>query len=356
MSNGIYIHIPFCVKKCAYCDFNSYDNLDGLKQPYTEALLREVAARLPAAYDTIFIGGGTPTALPAASLLRIVSAVAREGCEFTVEVNPATLDRGGFAALKDAGVNRISFGLQSALEDELAVLGRIHTFADFLRSYRDARDAGFGNISIDLMFSLPGQTLDKWKRTLHSAAALSPEHLSCYSLTIEEGTPFHAMRLDLPSEEEDRQMYRYAAEYLQRLGYRHYEISNFARDGYQCAHNLKYWERTPYYGFGAGAHSLTGGTRYANSREVRQYISANAVTETVLSATDIENEYIFLGLRKTDGIRLAEYRALFGAEFTEKHAAALRNYQGLYAVDDGRFRLTLDGICVSNTILCGLMT
>lgn len=353
MNSGIYIHIPFCVKKCNYCDFNSFDNINELKDSYVDTLIKEIESKKPDNYDTVFIGGGTPTSLPLPQLLKIVDLAAADNCEFTVEVNPATVNKDGFAALKNAGVNRISFGLQSAKDDELKLLGRIHTYKDFLYSYSDARKAGFENINIDVMFSLPNQTIQKFSHTLNVISDLSPEHISCYSLIIEEGTPFYEMPLELPSEDTDREMYIYCVNFLKSKGYNHYEISNFSKDGFECRHNIKYWNRTPYYGFGAGAHSLINNTRYENSYDVKQYVNKNKVSETILNIKDIKNEYVFLGLRMTNGINLSEYEKIFNEDFAEKHKRLILKYQyrNFCEIKDGRFFLTLDGISVSNTIL-----
>ncbi|OQB13619.1 MAG: Oxygen-independent coproporphyrinogen-III oxidase 1 [Firmicutes bacterium ADurb.Bin193] len=355
MSSGVYIHIPFCARKCAYCDFNSYDNLDSLMEPYTQRLISEIKSGLPKDYDTVFLGGGTPTALPLPLLLEIVDAVFKEGCEFSVEANPATIDFEGFAVLKAAGVNRISLGLQSAQDSELKILGRIHSYSDFLSTYKAARRAGFDNINVDLMFSIPNQTVRSWADTLYKVVSLKPEHISCYSLIIEDTTPFSRMELSLPSEDEDREMYMYCAEFLKKNGYNHYEISNFAKDGFECRHNLKYWERKEYRGFGAGAHSFYNGARYENSRDVSEYISDNKVTKTILTQKDAENEYIFLGLRKTDGICLSEYKSLFGHDFTEKYYSAIKKYADFCEIRGGRFYLNLNGISISNTIICDFL-
>jgi oxygen-independent coproporphyrinogen-3 oxidase len=355
MNKGIYIHIPFCIKKCNYCDFNSYDNMAHWHKQYTSALLKEIKQKSVYDYDTVFIGGGTPTCIPLPQLLGIVNCVSKENCEFTVEVNPATCDMQGFKLLYRAGVNRISFGLQSVHDNELETLGRIHTWSDFLTSYLNARDAGFKNINVDLMFSLPSQTVHSFYQSLKAVAALKPEHISCYCLSVEPGTPFYSMKLDLPSEEQQRQMYHLCVNYLKSIGYHHYEISNFAKSGLECKHNLKYWERLPYIGFGAGAHSFENNIRCENSRNIPEYISCNKKQITYLSESDIENEYIFLGLRKTDGICLADYKNNFGADFLEKYKHIIQKYNNFCDVSDGRFYLNLEGLTVSNIILADFM-
>ena len=356
MASGVYVHIPFCIKKCNYCDFNSTDKMNYLKKDYKNALINEIKAfDGETDADTAFIGGGTPTSLEILDLTEIIGAVSLKFPkikEFTVEVNPKTLDYDGFSALYKSGVNRISFGVQSANNDELKVLGRIHTFEDFLKSYDDALKAGFENINFDLMFSLPDQTKAKFKNTLDKILPLSPAHLSCYSLIIEEGTPFYNMKLNLPDEEIDREIYEYTVDRLQDCGYRQYEISNFARVNKECRHNIKYWKRENYYGFGAGACSLCDDIRYQNPCDIQDYINGGTVSAEELSLKDIESEYIFLGLRMTEGISLSDYEKRFGVPFTEKYKDILRKYEnmGLLTVNDRCF-LTLKGISVSNTIM-----
>jgi oxygen-independent coproporphyrinogen-3 oxidase len=322
---------------------------------YYNTLVQEIQNDKPDVYDTVFIGGGTPTALPLPLLLNIVSIVAKEGCEFTVEVNPATLSANGFMELRQAGVNRISIGLQTAIDSELATLGRIHTFDDFLVCYDNARKAGFNNINIDLMFGLPKQTITDFKYSLERIINLQPEHLSCYCLSIEENTPFHSMQLDLPDEEATRQMYQFCANHLTQNGYHHYEISNFAKPGFECKHNLKYWERKQYYGFGAGAHSLIKQVRFENSADICEYLKGNIKTKTVLSEKDIKNEYIFLGLRKTNGIDLTDYKLTFRQDFLQEHKEQISKYIEYCSVRDNRFFLTLDGLTVSNTIIADFL-
>ena len=360
MSIGLYIHIPFCVKKCNYCDFNSFDNLNELKQPYTNALIREINDSkyndIENIIDSVFIGGGTPTSLDISMLIDIINAVKNkfnlQNAEFTVEVNPATLDKNGFTMLKQSGVNRISFGLQSANDDELSILGRIHTYSDFEKSYNLAVECGFDNINVDLMFALPNQTLEKWSNTLKKVIGLSPQHISCYSLIIEENTPFYDMDFTLPTEEVDREIYDYTIKFLAENGYKHYEISNFAKENKDCQHNIKYWRRGEYIGFGAGAHSLYNNVRLENKANVKEYINNNSVTKTNLTKEDIISEYIFLGLRMTNGISLKEFHSLFGIDFAEKYADIIRKYTALNLMKiDDRCYLTIDGLNVSNKIM-----
>jgi oxygen-independent coproporphyrinogen-3 oxidase len=359
MSIGIYVHIPFCKKKCNYCDFNSTDQAhDSLKKEYVAALKAEMRdSEYPDEVDSVFIGGGTPTALELEDLLSIIKEIQRDfklrDPEFTVEVNPGTMNREGFSALKEAGVNRISFGLQSVNEDELKMLGRIHTYEEFEHTYRAAREAGFSNINLDLMFSLPDQTFERWEHTLKTAVGLRPEHISCYSLTIEENTPFGKMKLNLPSEEEDRRNYDYAVSYLTGSGYHQYEISNFAKPGLECRHNLKYWQRKDYIGFGAGASSLYHNVRFDNSKDLETYIKGNDRKFQVLSKQECIGEYIVLALRTSWGVDRAEFLRLFGFDFVERYRQTIQKYEklGIMTVEAAHCYLTLDGFSVSNRIM-----
>ena len=354
---GLYIHIPFCVKKCNYCDFNSFDNLNELKQPYTNALIKEINDSVyNDVIDSVFIGGGTPTSLDISMLIDIINAVKSnftlQNAEFTVEVNPATLDKAGFIMLKNAGVNRISFGLQSANDDELLTLGRIHTYIDFEKSYNLAVECGFDNINVDLMFSLPSQNLEKWSYTLEKVVGLSPQHISCYSLIVEENTPFYEMDFDHPTEDIDREIYDYTIKFLSENGYKHYEISNFAKENKECQHNIKYWRRGQYIGFGAGAHSLYNDVRFENEENIEEYIRNNCITKTSLTKEEIISEYIFLGLRMTNGISLKEFYNLFGIDFTTEYADIISKYTALNLMKiDDRCYLTIDGLNVSNKIM-----
>ena len=301
MPIGIYVHIPFCKSKCKYCDFNSSDKYFDLEEDYVNALISEIrGCDCKDDVDTVFIGGGTPTALKNENLLKIIDCISNhfslKNAEFTVECNPATADYDDFVSLKNAGVNRLSIGLQSANDDELDFLGRIHTYKMFEKTYIDARKAGIDNINVDLIFSLHDQNLDKWKNTLQKAVDLKPEHISCYSLIVEENTPFYSMKLNCPDEETDREMYRYAISFLAENGYRQYEISNFCLDGYECKHNIKYWKRGNYLGFGCGACGMYNDVRTENTREIKSYIKNNIVKKVKLSKEEAMSEHIFLDL------------------------------------------------------------
>lgn len=357
MSSGIYVHIPFCAKKCLYCDFNSTDKSPELKDSYTEALIGELENNMPKDADTVFIGGGTPPVLGIDRLVKVIEHLPKTD-EFTVEVNPGAVDFDGFCKLKASGVNRISMGVQSANDNELKLLGRIHSFSDAKRSFFEARRAGFSNINIDLMFSIPEQTFDSFKHTLSEIVALRPEHISCYSLIVEENTPFYEMELNLPDEETDRKMYDFAVSFLVQNGYIQYEISNFAKSGFECRHNIKYWDREDYYGFGAGAHSLVDNVRYENPYNITDYINGKEKEYTYLSKKDEENEFIFLALRKTEGIFLEKYKKIFGEDFLTKYKPIVQKYIncGFLEVNSSFCRLTKDGISLSNTVMSDFMT
>lgn len=358
MSLGIYVHIPFCKSKCRYCDFNSSDNRWGLEDIYTDAVVKEIKERGKGKEaDTVFIGGGTPTAIKTDNLLRIIDSVYGnfnlQNPEFTVECNPATMGYDGFLKLKKAGVNRLSIGLQSANDGELSILGRIHTFETFLSTYSQAREAGFDNINIDLMFSLPDQTFESFSNTLCKVADLKPEHISCYSLIIEEGTPFYSMDLNLPDEETDRKMYEYAIDFLAQRGYNQYEISNFALENKECRHNLKYWQRQNYLGFGCGAAGLFGNIRSENTYNIREYIVNNTPRIEELTKEEEMAEHIFLGLRMMAGFSVEEFNHIYNVDFKTKYSEQIEKFTkaGLMVVSEN-CRLTREGVSVSNSVMC----
>ncbi len=355
----LYIHIPFCIRKCAYCDFLSAPAAPEVQEAYVGQLLQEIAAskKLPEDYEavTVFFGGGTPGILKGELLCNILRALrdrfsVREDAEITVEANPGTVNRDKLVQYREAGVNRISLGLQSADNQELKLLGRIHTWEQFLESFQLARETGFRNINVDLMSALPGQTTESVHRTLERVLALSPEHISAYSLILEEGTPFHKRYEGhpelLPSEEEERQMYYDTRDRLCACGYEHYEISNFAKPGYTCRHNLGYWERRDYKGFGLGAASLLENVRYTNQTDLTEYLKGNfAGTEDPLTEQAVREEYFFLGLRKMEGVEPGRYR-----EHYEERIQRLQAQQ-LLEEKDGRIRLTERGTDVSNYVM-----
>ncbi len=357
----LYIHIPFCVRKCSYCDFLSAPAPEETQRAYVERLLEEIrgAEGLAGQYEvsTIFFGGGTPSILPGEALVEILRALrdvftVRRNAEITVEANPGTVDSKKLRLYRQSGVNRLSLGLQSADDGELRELGRIHTWEEFLGSYQMAREAGFWNINVDLMSALPGQTVLSWQRTLEKVLALEPgpEHLSAYSLMLEEGTPFFDRYAEhrelLPSEDEERQMYYDTERILREHGYRRYEISNYAREGYECRHNLGYWSRTEYLGFGLGAASLIGNVRISNQCGLSEYLKGNfRGSREELTEQDIREEFFILGLRKMEGVDPGGYKEHYG-----KLLERLEE-QKLLAWKDGRVVLTDRGIDVSNYVL-----
>ena len=356
---GIYIHIPFCVRKCRYCDFLSGPAGSDVQKKYVEMLLKEIEEQKEllgeSETDTIFFGGGTPSILPGEAILQIMEKLRSVGnilptAEISIEANPGTVTEEKLLLWKAAGINRISFGLQSSDNEELKRLGRIHTWEAFVENYHLARKCGFENINVDLMSALPGQTVVTWKETMEKVTALDPEHISAYSLIIEEGTPFYEAYADhpelLPTEEDERAMYYETKTYLASKGYERYEISNYAKKGYPCRHNLSYWERTNYLGLGLGAASLLGNVRKSNQTELLEYLKGNfSGEEEVLSDTHAMEEYFFLGLRKMEGVDVTSYENVY-----QKVIEKLFK-EGLIEKDDSYIRLTELGIDVSNYVL-----
>ena len=355
----LYIHIPFCARKCGYCDFLSAPAEKSVQAAYVQRLCREIeeASGLAQVYEvsTVFFGGGTPSLLDAGHIRRIMGTIkdyypVRADAEITLEANPGTIDQEKLEIWREAWINRLSMGLQSADNRELKLLGRIHTWEEFLDNYRLARAAGFRNINVDLMSALPGQTCGGWKDTLLKVADLGPEHISAYSLIVEEGTPFYNRYGEhpelLPTEEEDRQMYGDTRTILNRYGYERYEISNYARPGYACRHNLGYWNRTEYKGFGLGAASLLENARTTNQSDLNKYLDGQYEgSREELSEQAVREEYFFLGLRKMEGVDPGPYRGYY-----EKLLEKLTR-QGLIVERNGRICLTDRGIDVSNYVL-----
>ena len=369
---ALYFHIPFCLRKCDYCDFCSFTGKSEADfSAYTEALMREMAHYREMAdgvsFDTLFFGGGTPSLLPTECVAKLLSFAkdtfhVEDGAEITFEANPATLDGEKLLSLRTLGINRLSIGVQSLVDEELRQLGRLHTASDAERIFYDARTAGFDNINIDLMYGIPEQTVESAKRTLDGVLQLSPEHISAYSLMLEEGTPlfFNRNTLKFPSESEEDEIDVLVKSTLVSHGYRHYEISNYAREGRECRHNLHYWRSEPYLGFGVSAYSFFGGARYGNDTSFLKYLQDPIAIEAereVLTEQDLAYEWIMLRLRLSEGISFEEYRARFGVDLKVKYAAHIREYllRGLMREENGRLALTEQGFRVSNTILVSFM-
>lgn len=369
---GIYIHIPFCVKKCAYCDFLSFPAGEELKKIYATSLIREIRSYAPAAADmkvtSIYLGGGTPSLMPPRMLRSIFEAVysnyrVDKRAEVTMEMNPGTVSPGILPVVCEY-VNRVSLGAQSANDDELKLLGRIHRWRDTVRSVELLRKAGIGNLNLDLMMGIPGQTLRSYEETLKQVITLKAEHVSAYSLILEEGTEFYRMNsegtLILPPEEEERDMYALTRSMLERAGYRQYEFSNYARTGFRCRHNVRYWKRGSYLGFGIGAASLFKGSRWRNTPGIDEYSGAGGDPGRIISEmeqldrrSEIE-EHMFLGLRMTEGVTEEEFEALFSLSMRDVYGPQMERQidEGLLATDGkGRYFLTDRGVEVSNVVL-----
>ena len=364
MSLGLYLHIPYCFSKCRYCDFYSAPGQRGVPTQYVDALLRELARFAPEAPlhpDTIYFGGGTPSLLSPADAARLIAAAApAPGAEITLEANPDSAgDWKALRALRRAGFNRISLGVQSTDDVCLRALGRIHTWQQVQEAVAACRRAKFPDVSLDLIYGLPGQTMEQWEKTLSDALTLQPEHLSCYGLKLEEGTPLYRQRdsLTLPDDEAQADMYLYAVEYLRQNGYEQYEISNFARPGHASRHNLKYWHMDEYAGFGPGAHSDLGGVRFAYVRDIDRYIAG----QLLLSESETEEtlardfEYVMLSLRTAEGIDRAYFERTYRQRFAPL-AALFRQYEtaGLAQPTEKGWRLTPRGFLVSNSIIVAL--
>lgn len=371
----LYIHIPFCVKKCSYCDFLSVPATEQTKEAYMAALFAEIGGRAKDYKErivtSIFIGGGTPSLLSGDSIRQLMEHI-REGftlapdAEITMEVNPGTVTAEKLTAFYAAGINRLSIGMQSAQEQELKILGRIHDFDGFCQVYREAVEAGFTNINVDVMSGLPGQTLASYKDTLEKVLQLEPmpQHISAYSLIVEEGTPFAAMadrgELPLPEEDTERAMYEETIEVLAGYGFHRYEISNYALDGYECRHNVGYWIRRDYLGFGIGAASLIGNVRFQNGRDLNAYLAhplACREEQQSLTTQEQMEETMFLGLRLIRGVSYPEFARCYGQTLEEVYGEVIsRNVaDGLLTVREDetgrRLMLTGRGLDVSNYVM-----
>ena len=370
-SLGLYIHIPFCRSKCRYCDFCSFPNASEQDfEDYVAALCRDLQARAADCadhrVDTVYVGGGTPTILPWRSLEKILNTVMRSYCvsadaEITAECNPKTADAEKLTAMRQMGFNRLSMGMQSAQEKELRALGRIHSFSDFCATFSAARDAGFDNLSADLMMGIPHQTVASYLDTVERLCSLEPEHISAYGLIVEEGTPFGDMgdKLILPAEEAEEEMYFRGIERLAAHGYRQYEISNFARAGYESRHNLRYWNCEDFLGFGPAAYSDFGGTRFGNSRDLAAYIAGKNIIADCEHPNRNErmNEYVMLRMRLADGVLLKDFEVRFGVSFESVFGERLKrlNIGHLLTTVPDRIAFTPAGMRVSNAVLAELL-
>ena len=391
----LYIHIPFCVKKCNYCDFLSFHAGEEIQDAYISQLLREIALSSGFAGDysvrSVFIGGGTPSIISEHHIAGILETInkyyyTKPDIEITIECNPASAMRHKFAEYKKAGINRLSIGLQSADNAELKMLGRAHTFEEFLKCYQSARMEGFDNINVDLISCIPMQSIRTWKKTLKNTLMLKVDHVSVYNLMIEEGTPFYEMNtkglLIMPSEEEQAEIDRFTLECMKQYGYERYEFSNFCKPGRQCRHNTGYWSGVPYIGFGIGAASCFENVRWNNIRDIRKYLRLDLdgyfggvggpIKESMLSETQIESaeqdlrtdvtklsqndrmeEFMYLGMRLTSGVSKERFRTEFAKEMDDVFADAIKKNLELGLMEDSgeSYRLTDRGIEISNVVL-----
>ena len=369
---GIYIHIPFCVRKCNYCDFNSFASDDETKASYINALCNEIRGYgrkfKDYSVDTVFIGGGTPSILPADLTRKFMDCLylnfeIESDAEISMEANPGTLDDDKIRTYKELGINRISLGLQSTVLEELKVLGRIHDYETFLDSFMMLREAGFKNINVDLMNGIPNQTYDSFMRGLKIIKELNPEHISIYSLIVEEGTPFYERELNLPDEDEERKMVHSIPSILGKE-YHQYEISNYSKRGFECKHNIKYWRREEYLGMGLSAASLVDETRFKNTENLKDYLSIYKECDKKydniirfseferLSDEDKMSEYMFLGLRMNAGINISDFEKTFGISLYEKYGKKIKLHveEGLLEVKEDHLYLTEKGRDLANYV------
>lgn len=376
--SSLYIHIPFCIRKCAYCDFNSYSGLDALFAPYVDALLAEMRhakAAIPGPLRTIYMGGGTPSMLPTGLLERILRGARQtwpwaNDMELSVEANPGTLSADKLTTLKELGATRLSIGAQSMDDRLLRLLGRIHTASQTITTLHAARRAGFDNINLDLMYGLPTQSLSAWQTTLQQALELGADHLSLYALTLHATTPLarsiEGGQQPRPNDDAAADMYDWARETLQAHGYIHYEISNWAkeppqdqpRDRFQCRHNLVYWDARPYLGVGAGAHGYLNGQRYWNDMDPQDYISQVATTGAARAGSEVIDrntaisEYMILGLRRTDGVSFRNFAKRFALELQDLYTEPIKAlcHAGLLVKDARGIRLSERGLLLGNEV------
>lgn len=374
---GIYIHIPFCVKKCKYCDFNSFNINLKEKKIYLEDLKKEIDMYSNEykrkEIDTIFFGGGTPSILTSEEIKDLMDIVKEKfnlskKIEITMECNPGTIDREKLETIKKSGINRLSIGLQAVQNNHLKYIGRIHTYEEFEKNFKEARDVGFDNINIDLMFDLPNQTEDDWKESLKRVVNLNPEHISAYSLILEEGTELFEMynreEFSLMDENTDMDMYEYTINYLRENGYKQYEISNYAKKNKECKHNIIYWKCENYIGLGAGASGYLENNRYTNEMRLSDYhkkIDSNKkpiVSKEVLSKEEMMEEIVFMNLRMNEGINRKEFKEKFEIDFYEKYKDKIDTLKerNLLTIDDISIKLTQKGREISNSVFLEILS
>ena len=367
----LYIHIPFCVKKCLYCDFLSFPADEKTKERYIEALCDELlfigSERCDKPLRSVFIGGGTPSVLPAEHMVRVMNVVKErftleDDAEITIECNPGTLDEEKLTAYRACGINRLSIGLQSSHESELKSLGRIHNYEDFVRSIRMAEKAGFDNINVDLMSGLPGQSASSFEETLRKVCTLSEsiKHISAYSLIIEEETPFGQMfdegKLELPDEDADREMYHMTSRILKEYGFERYEISNYARPGYECIHNIGYWTGVEYFAAGLDAASYYGHCRYTDTSDMEEYLKDPLAGPALIEKLDqqgLMSEYMILGLRLISGVSVSEFEKRFKTGIFDVYGREIDRFisDGLLEHCEDRIKLSEKGLDLANFVM-----
>lgn len=365
---GLYIHIPFCIKKCEYCDFVSFPCMEDKFEKYINALINEMDEYSGAELDTIFIGGGTPSVLSAGLIKKLCDAIHEKfniasGYEWTIEANPGTLNDEKIRAMLDGGINRISVGVQSFNDNELKAIGRIHDAKTAYNNICRLNELGFKNISLDLMESLPYQTEESFAASLKTAVQLPVSHISVYSLIIEEGTPLKQKYdegiYELPDEDTDRDLYGYTEKYLEQFGMYRYEISNYAKPGFESRHNMRYWKCEEYIGLGLAAHSYLNGKRFSNTSELNEYIGGSYRSGEceILNKNDMMSEFMILGMRMMTGVSADEFRRRFGQDIENVYGDVLNKYikNGFIGHNKNRYFFTNKGIDVSNSILCEFM-
>lgn len=354
---NLYIHIPFCLKKCNYCSFVSFEKNPEAFEQYFDAMNSEFEPKKEK-LKTLYIGGGTPSVIPV-KFYKKFDFTFNKNYEFTFEVNPGTVDLDYLKSLRNIGVNRLSIGIQSFNDEILAQIGRIHSAQEAIDCVKMAKEVGFNNISIDLIYGLPNQTMKIWQDSLKKAMTLGVQHISTYGLKIEEGTTFgQNPPQNLPAEDLCADMYLECVDFLSKNGLLHYEISNFALPGFESQHNINYWKNNPYKAIGVAAHGYENNIRYENTSDFEEYLKnpLKPVLSTILTQEDILEEGIFLGLRMKEGIDLAEFKARYGVDFEEKYQGILEKYEEFFVRKNGRISLTTEGFMLSNSILAEFVT